>query len=390
MTIDREWVVGNSRTIIHTFTNDEIHAFANLTGDENPLHVDSDYAERTSAGGQVVHGMLAASFVSTLIGMHLPGPGALWNSFQVNWRKMIRIGDTLQFKAEVIAVQAGTQTLDLKIEGIHVGNNEVYLDATARVSLMTQKKKDTLINLGDQRILVTGASGAVGQAICRKLVKQGANVVAWGRNLDRLQSLQTELSEDNCIIQVVDLLDTKAITDALQIVLKNGNVSSFVHAAAAPLNYLSVDDPSNQIELATHWMIGVAAFQQIAQTLVKKMCAGNAIVAILTQAILDQPPTKMSAYIAAKAACWGLVRSFAVECGPRGIRCNAISPNMMDTPYTANMSVRAKQVEAASNPLRRLCRPEDVADVAAFLLDSESGYINGVNLPVTGGSKMPS
>jgi len=73
----------------------------------------------------------------------------------------------------------------------------------------------------------------------------------------------------------------------------------------------------------------------------------------------------------------------------RPFSCNK-APNMMDTPYTANMSVRAKQVEAASNPLRRLCRPENVADVAAFLLDSESGYINGVNLPVTGGSKMPS
>jgi len=94
--------------------------------------------------------------------------------------------------------------------------------------------------------------------------------------------------------------------------------------------------------------------------------------------------------MSAKSACWGLVRFFAVECGSRGIRCNAISPNMTDIPYMANMSVQAKQVEAASNPLRRLCRPEDVADVAEFLLDSESGYINGVNLPVTGGSKMSS
>jgi len=141
MTETINWLVGDSRTIKHTFTKEEIQAFAILTGDANPIHVDSAFAELTPAGGQVVHGMLAASFVSTLIGMHLPGPGALWNSFQVNWRQMIRIGDTLQFKAEVVAVQAGTQTLDLKILGIHVGNNKVYIDATARVLLMTQKKK---------------------------------------------------------------------------------------------------------------------------------------------------------------------------------------------------------------------------------------------------------
>jgi len=241
-----------------------------------------------------------------------------------------------------------------------------------------------------KRILVTGASGTVGQAICRKLVLQGVKVIAWGRNVDRLQSLEKELGSDSCSIQTVDLLDQKAIGEALRIVLHNGKMSGFVHAAAAPLNYLSVDDPNSQIELAAHWMIDIAAFQQIAQALVHGMCAGNGIVAILTQAILDQPPVKMSAYVAAKTACWGLVRSFAVECGPRGIRCNAVSPNMMDTPYTANMSVRAKQVEAASNPLRRLCQPEDVADVVTFLLSPDASYINGVNVPVTGGSRMPS
>lgn len=390
MTVTTNWSVGDSRTITHTFTNEEVQAFARLTGDVNPLHVDPNYAERTSAGGQVVHGMLAASFISTLIGMHLPGPGALWNSFQVNWRKMIRIGDTLQFKAEIVAIQAGIQTLDLTIQGIHLGNNKVYLDATARVLLMTQTTTVTVTNLAEKRILVTGASGAVGQAICRKLVQQGVKVVAWGRNADRLQSLKKEFGADSCEIQAVDLLDQNSIHDALGVVLQNGTVAGFVHAAAAPLHYLGVDDSNNQIELAAHWMIDVAAFLQIAQALVPGMCAGDGIVAILTQAILDQPPVKMSAYVAAKTACLGLVRSFAVECGPRGVRCNAVSPNMMDTPYTANMSVRTKQVEAASNPLRRLCRPEDVADVATFLLSPEASYINGVNVPVTGGSRMPS
>lgn len=384
------WLVGDSRTITHTFTNGEVQAFASLTGDVNPLHVDPAYAGRTPAGGQVVHGMLAASFVSTLIGMHIPGPGALWYAFQVNWRQMIRIGDTLQFRAEVVAIQAGTQTLDLKIQGVHLGNNEVYLDATAQVLLMTQTKAQTLSGLADKRILITGASGSVGQAICKQLVQQGVKVVAWGRDADRLHSLTTKLGADACEAQAVDLRDPKAIAEAIGTVLQNGTVSGFVHAAAAPLSYLNVDDPNNQAELAAHWTIGVAAFHQIAQALVAGMQTGDGIVAILTQDILGQPPVKMSAYVAAKTACWGLVRSYAVECGPRGIRCNAVSPNTMDTPFTANMAVRAKQVEAASNPLRRLCQPEDVAEVTTFLLSPQAGYINGVNVPVTGGSRMPS
>ena len=384
------WIVGDSRTITHVFTNEEIQAFARLTGDVNPIHIDSAYAERTSAGGQVVHGMLAASFVSTLIGMHIPGPGALWNSFQVNWRKMIRIGDTLQFTAEIVAVQVGTQTLDLKIQGIHVDNKEIYLDATARVLLMTKTKTNVVPTLAGKKVLVTGASGAVGKAICQKLVQQGASVIAWGRDLDRLQCLKKELGVDRCTTQNVELSNSEAIGEALRVTLQKEKISGFVHAAAAPLSYLTVDDPNNLAELTAHWMVDVAAFHQIAQTLIPRMHPGDGIVAILTQAILDQPPVKMSAYGAAKSACWGLVRAYATECGHRGIRTNAISPNMMDTPYTADMAVRVKQVESASNPLRRLCQPEDVANVAVFLLSADSDYINGVNLPVTGGSRMPS
>jgi len=62
---------------------------------------------------------------------------------------------------------------------------------------------------------------------------------------------------------------------------------------------------------------------------------------------------------------------------------------MMETPYIRDMPVRAKQVEAASNPMRRLCTVEDVAGVVKFLAGPEAVYINGANLPVTGGSKMP-
>lgn len=141
MSTVNKWKVGDSRTLTHTFTIDDLTTFSRLTGDKNPLHVDRAYAEQTPAGGQVVHGMLVASFISTLIGMHIPGTGALWNSFQVNWRRMVRIGDTLQFTAEVTSVQAATETLDLKIQGVHKGNGEVYLHATARVMSLGSKKK---------------------------------------------------------------------------------------------------------------------------------------------------------------------------------------------------------------------------------------------------------
>lgn len=385
----RSWAVGDQRSLIHTFSSDEMEVFARLTGDNNPLHMNKRYAERTQAGGQVVHGMLAAAFISTLIGVHIPGAGALWNSFHVNWRRMIRLGDTLRFEATVTAVHEATNMLDLEIVGIYENTGEIYLDGKARVMMMPKvqdRKTDTLCG---KRILVTGATGTLGDAVCSALAAEGAELVLWGRNEIRLEELSSGLGKSVVSCHAVDLQNPRAIDAALEQSLQQGPIFGFIHAAAAPLTYKTVDDESNAEQLRLHWTIAVAAFSQIAQRLAVAMKEGGVIVTILTQAVFDAPPPKMSAYVSAKLAAWGMLRSFALELGPRGIRCNAVSPNMMDTPYTKDTPIRIKQVEAATNPLRRLCQAEDVAEAVLFLAGGGAGYINGANIPVTGGARMP-
>ena len=383
------WQVGDRRTITHTFTRQEIDAFAKLTGDFNPLHVDAEYANRSSAGGQVVHGMLAASFVSTLIGVHIPGSGALWNSFEVNWRKIVRIGDTLIFEAQVSAIQTALNSLELEIKGLSEMTREVYFEGKARVTMMYESQRINTSTLAGKRVLITGATGAVGGAICRSLAEAGCKIVMWGRDEDRLQQLSQILGEHTPPFQVVDLLDDQMVEDGLNQLMKNGGVDGIVHAAAAPLNIAAIDSELNHQYFRDHLQVEVLAFETITRTLARKMEPEGFIIAVLTQAILGVPPVKMSAYVTAKMAAWGLVRAMAVELGPREIRCNAVSPNMIDTPYVKDMSLRIKQVEAASNPLRRICSIEDVADVVLFLAGPQARYINGINLPVSGGARMP-
>ena len=76
--------VGDSRTITHAFTDQEMNTLAQLTNNINPLHVDAEAANRSAAGGQVVDGMLAAAFLSTPIGVHILGRGAIWNTWGLN------------------------------------------------------------------------------------------------------------------------------------------------------------------------------------------------------------------------------------------------------------------------------------------------------------------
>ncbi len=384
----QRWQVGDSRSITHQFTNAEIEAFAKLTGDTNPLHVDPAYARRSAAGGQVVHGMLAASFVSTLIGVHIPGPGALWNSFEVQWRRMIHIGDALRFDARVAAVQEGTRTIELEIVGVHAQSGEVFLEGKAKVMMIEPNSDAEPSPLGGKRVVVTGASGEVGGAIARALAAAGCHVVMWGRQRDRLHEGARGIGA-SASTQVVDLLDNHQIDAALSATLAAGRVDGLVHAAAAPLNYTEFGDPSSLEHLTAHLQVEVSAFHRIAHTLAPKMTAGGFLIAVLTQATLDAPPAKAATYVAAKMGAWGLVRAMAVDLGPSGIRCNAVSPGLIETPYVKDMPVRVKQVEAASNPMRRLCSVDDVAKAVRFLAGPESSYLNGVNLPVTGGARMP-
>ena len=72
--------VGNETQLKHQIIQEDVNAFAELTGDFNPVHMDPDFAKETTFGKPVVHGMLTSSFISTMIGMLIPGPGALWTS----------------------------------------------------------------------------------------------------------------------------------------------------------------------------------------------------------------------------------------------------------------------------------------------------------------------
>jgi acyl dehydratase len=88
-------VVGEQVTFQHTILDEDIVAFAALSGDHNPLHTDEDYAKTTQFGGKVVHGLYLGSLVSRLVGMELPGRYALLVKESLEFKKPVMVGDTV-------------------------------------------------------------------------------------------------------------------------------------------------------------------------------------------------------------------------------------------------------------------------------------------------------
>ncbi len=99
--------VGMEAALSRTVSEADITAFAEVTGDRNPVHVDAEYAAATLFKGRIAHGMLSAGYISAVFGMELPGPGAIYVSQTLNFKAPVRIGDTVVATVKVVELIEG-------------------------------------------------------------------------------------------------------------------------------------------------------------------------------------------------------------------------------------------------------------------------------------------
>ncbi|MBU1343150.1 MAG: MaoC family dehydratase [Proteobacteria bacterium] len=106
--------VGQKAFLHKTITEADISHFIAITGDKNPLHVDERFAEQTFFGQRIAHGMLSAALFSTLVGMHLPGLGAIFRSQTLEFLHPVFIGDTLCAWFEIMAIDPEAEQIQIK------------------------------------------------------------------------------------------------------------------------------------------------------------------------------------------------------------------------------------------------------------------------------------
>jgi 3-hydroxybutyryl-CoA dehydratase len=112
LTID-QIAVGMTAEFSKTVTEADVVMFAGVTGDFNPAHVDAVAAEKGPFGGRIAHGMLSASFISTVLAMRLPGPGTIYLSQSLRFLRPVRIGDTVTARVEVLETMAAKRRVRL-------------------------------------------------------------------------------------------------------------------------------------------------------------------------------------------------------------------------------------------------------------------------------------
>jgi 3-oxoacyl-[acyl-carrier protein] reductase len=387
--------VGDCRQLVKTITQEDLRRFVEMTGDDNPLHVNREFAAETAFKDIVVHGMLGASFISTVIGTQLPGPGALWVSQNMDFLLPVRLGDVLTVACTIVKKHAGERLLELETRIVNQ-NQQTVLQGSGKVKLLLPKtvSSGAVVPPGLSRVaIVTGGAGGIGEAICLRLARDGFNVV-----LNYRQSRERA----NAIVAAINEGPTRAVAWQADIATADGVESLLAQAAShfGPVGVL-VNNAAPRINpkplAQTQWedIQRHLDVQLKGAFLATKLCAQEMarqgqgrIVSITSQVTEGTPTLQWTGYALAKAALAMFSRNVAAELGPAGITVNCVAPGMTETSLIGDIPEKQQLIIGRQTPLRRLARPEDIAAAVAYLVSDDARFITGHTLDVNGGMVM--
>ncbi len=389
----KEINIGDTADIKHTISQTDIEKFVDLTGDNNKLHVDEKYASKTSFKKPVAHGMLGASFISTIIGTKLPGDGSLWFSQNLEFLKPVRVGDELRITAKVIKKIDRTKTIELQ--------TDIYNQHKQKVTTGISKVKLVEINLPEGKVkknkpkktaLIIGGTGGIGSAACIQLAKYGFEIaIHYYKNKNKAENLKKQIEKlgRKAVIVSGDIISQEDIIEIKEKSMRAiGNISIIANCSTIPVPNIKFGNLEWD-DMRAHYDINIKGSFNLLRAFVpdwEKEQFGKFIA--LTTLYTEQPKSELLSYITGKTALNGFVKALAFELAPKGIRINLVSPGMVDTPLIANIPDKVRLLSAAQTPLRILATAEDVAGAIGFLASDKSNYLTGETIRVNGGQFM--
>ncbi len=240
--------------------------------------------------------------------------------------------------------------------------------------------------------LVTGATSDIGQALLRRLLAHApAGSVVLAQGCGDVQKLAPLCANHPGLVRTfdVDLSDRAAVAAFAALVTEGFAPTHFVHLPALPVvntKFKKFDEARFDRDLEVQVHSAVALARAVLPGMARAKF--GRVLFIQSSYTLGAPPKNTAAYVMAKSALGGLVKSLAVEYAPFGVTVNCVAPSMMETNFLKDTPALIVEAAAADNPMGRNARPEDVAPAMEFLLGDEAGFITGVTLPVTGGSAI--
>ena len=242
-------------------------------------------------------------------------------------------------------------------------------------------------NLNNKKIIVTGATGGIGQSIVKSLSENGAKVLATGTKNEKLDKLKAEFK--NIEILKFDISDTSKIEEFIENAFNklDGNLDCLVNNAGITQDNLAIR--MNLDEWKKVIDINLTSTFLLSKFGVKKMLKNKSGKIInITSVVGHTGNLGQANYTASKAGIIAMSKSLAIEYAKKNININCISPGFIKTNMTEKIDPKFKEILVSKIPSARLGEPQDIANAVLFLASSQSDYINGETLHVNGGLYM--
>jgi 3-oxoacyl-[acyl-carrier protein] reductase len=239
-------------------------------------------------------------------------------------------------------------------------------------------------SLKGKNIIVTGASGGIGNSIVEKLYEQGANVLATGTRLEKLEELKAKFS--NITILKFDISQHEKIEEFINEATEKlgGSLDGIINNAGITKDNLtirmSLEEWTKVIDINL-----TSTFLMCKYSIKKMLKNKSGKIVNITSVVGHTGNVGQANYVASKAGIVAMSKSLAIEYAKKNININCISPGFISTAMTDQIDEKYKEAIIAKIPSRKLGKPEDIANVVTFLSSDQSDYINGETVHVNGG-----
>jgi 3-oxoacyl-[acyl-carrier protein] reductase len=241
-----------------------------------------------------------------------------------------------------------------------------------------------MISLKNKNIIVTGASGGIGNSIVEKLYDVGANILATGTRIEKLEQLNQKFK--NIKILKFDISEHEKIEDFVNDATKElgGSLDCIVNNAGITKDNLTIRMSLEEWRKVID--INLTSTFLMSKYSIKKMLKNKSGKIInITSVVGHTGNVGQANYTASKAGIVAMSKSLAIEYAKKNINVNCISPGFISTAMTDQIDEKFKEAIIAKIPSNRLGKPEDIANAVIFLSSGQSDYINGETLHVNGG-----
>ena len=242
-------------------------------------------------------------------------------------------------------------------------------------------------DLKNKNIIVTGASGGIGNSIVKKLIENDANVIASGTRIEKLEELKSKYKSIK--ILKIDISKNDKIEEFIENATNElgGNLDCIVNNAGITQDNLSIRMSIDEWKKVID--INLTSTFLLSKFSIKKMLKNkHGKIINITSVVGHTGNVGQANYAASKAGIVAMSKSLALEYAKKNINVNCISPGFIKTAMTDKIDDKFKEIIISKIPSARLGEPEDIANAVLFLASNQSNYISGETLHVNGGMYM--